>query len=76
MRVQACFAPESVVRLGREQPGLKPGAGRQRGEAGLGGGVAFGVNDVDVPAPLEGELGQAQERFSLPGAGEADQQGA
>jgi hypothetical protein len=38
--------------------------------------VAFGVDDVDVPAGAEGEVGQPQEGFGLAGAGEPDEEGA
>ena len=68
-------APPAVVGLLGEQLGGMSGGCGDGGEAGLGGGVAFGVDDVDVEAAGEAELGEAQQGLGLAGAGEAEDDG-
>jgi hypothetical protein len=70
------IAAPAVVGLVGEQPGGVACRRRQRGEAGLGGRVAFGVDDMHVEAAGEGGLGEAQQRFGLAGAGQAEDHGS
>src|SRR5581483_11830589 len=69
-------APPTVVGLVGKPLRFDPVGGAQPGEARPGGRVAFGVEDVDVHALVEADLGQAQQGFGLAGAGQADQHGA
>jgi len=74
--LRGVVAPPAVVRLLREQFRLQPGTDGDVSKAGLGGGVAFGVDCMHVVAKAETQLGEAEEGFSFAGAGEAEDDGA
>jgi hypothetical protein len=78
LRVLENLQPEGAIAQARYQLAFRSDADAcgDGGEAGLGGGVAFGVDDVDVVAGGEAEFGEAEESFGFAGAGEAEDDGA